>query len=555
MYIPIHFGNQSPIASTSTLVPPTVYTFGKHESNTDPSRLTDRYPAAYRDFFGMPSGAPCIYKSGPAWPERKGPGAQRFIREARPVYGHPIAGSWLKIGTDIYKSLDSRGIMWTSIDPVAFANAKEKTPFCPLLMWIGVKHKTLPFDVAVAAADAIKVILSLAGFPEIEVAFRESEVTHSVGGPKLLPFNPLLDCIPEFRKPFTPTLGLSIAPLKMPHYEGTGALYFHLGKDDERVVLLTAAHVVCPPPAYANTGMSCQHTSQRHEDIVTLGNIGYGNATNAMMATIGDLAPCVEVRKEVIASLGEDAVVTRKLKYTQHDVEQTTNMIDELNKLHDEVTKCRTHPNQRIIGFVLHAERIVVADRPTEFMHDWAFIQLYREKIDWSTFPGNKVYIGGNLLPYDFTNLMFSQPEDKVGYKYPVDGLLQASGVVKNDEIHQPQHLDIHGEKALLVVKNGQTTGTTIGRVNGLESFTRVHTDYGAKYTSIEIAILPYDKLRSPFSAPGDSGAIILDRAGRIVALLAGGGGTTDKTDVTYGIPYWWLEEQIKKAFPDCHLY
>ncbi|EJC98231.1 uncharacterized protein FOMMEDRAFT_62329, partial [Fomitiporia mediterranea MF3/22] len=87
------------------------------------SRLTNHYPAAYKDFFGMPSGAPCIYKTGPAWPEPAGPQAQRFIREARPVYSHPIADSWLKIGTDIYKFLDSHNIKWTSIDPVGFANA------------------------------------------------------------------------------------------------------------------------------------------------------------------------------------------------------------------------------------------------------------------------------------------------------------------------------------------------------------------------------------------------------------------------------------------------
>jgi hypothetical protein len=126
---------------------------------------------------------------------------------------------------------------------------------------------------------------------------------------------------------------------------------------------------------------------------------------------------------------------------------------------------------------------------------------------------------------------------------------------VKDNEIRQPQHLDVYGEKALLVVKNGMTTGTTIGRATGLDSFTRVHADYGIEHTSIEVAILPYDKLRGPFSAPGDSGAIILDRAVRIVALLTGGGGTTDETDVTYGTPYWWLEEQIKKAYPSCHLY
>jgi hypothetical protein len=99
------------------------------------------------------------------------------------------------------------------------------------------------------------------------------------------------------------------------------------------------------------------------------------------------------------------------------------------------------------------------------------------------------------------------------------------------------------------------TTGTTIVHVNGLDSFTRVYPDYGIEHTNTETAILSYDRQRGPFSAPGDSGAIILDRAGRIVALLTGGSGTADGIDVTYGTPYWWLEEQIKKTFPDCYLY
>ena len=146
--------------------------------------------------------------------------------------------------------------------------------------------------------------------------------------------------------------------------------------------------------------------------------------------------------------------------------------------------------------------------------------------------------------------LMFPQPEDRAEYQYPDDGLLQAFGVVKDNEIHQPQHLDVHGEKALLVVKNGLTTGTTIGRVNGLDSFTRVYPNYGIEHTSIETAILPYNNKRGLFSAPGDSGSIILDRAGRIVALLTGGGGTTDGTDVTYGTPYWGSRSRSRRPSP-----
>ncbi|PWW76389.1 hypothetical protein C7212DRAFT_357331 [Tuber magnatum] len=512
---------------------------------THSTHLINPYPAVYKDFFGMPSMARCIYKSGAAWPERNGPEGQPYIREARPVYGHPIANNWLAIGTEIYKALDTLGVKWTSIDPVAFANAGEKISFCPLLMWIGVKHETLTYEAAVTAANTVKDILFQAGFPKLEVAFRESEVMRSVGGPKLLPFDPLIDPIPEFRKPFTATLGLSIAPLSTPYYEGTGGLYFRLAHDDNRVALLTAAHVARPPPAFPNPGMSQKSNGPPSEEIVALGSMGYQNATNALMATIGNLAHSVAVWRSVLAMLGEPingetAAVTEKRLEDKYEVEQATKRIGSLNKLHDEVTKRRTNPDQRVIGFVLHAEPIEISDAPHRFTCDWALVQLYNEKIDWATFPGNKVFIGGKLSPADFAKFMFPQPEDQADYEYPENGLLQAFGVFKDHEIHHPQHLDQHCQKVLMVVKN----------TNGLESFTRIHSQYGMTGTSVEIAILSYDKEHGPFSGPGDSGSIILDRSGRIVALLTGGSGSINGTDITYGTPYWWLEEQVKKAFP-----
>jgi hypothetical protein len=166
----------------------------------------------------------------------------------------------------IYQLLDSQSVKWSSIDPIAFAEEEEVKPFCPLLMWIGVYPESLLYNVAVAAAEAIKKILAQAGFPQIEVAFRESVVTRSVApGPKLLSFNPLRDPVPELLKPFTPTLGLSIAPLRTPYYEGTGALYLRVSNANKRTVLLTAAHVARPPPAFANTGMSRRSNSQAAE--------------------------------------------------------------------------------------------------------------------------------------------------------------------------------------------------------------------------------------------------------------------------------------------------
>ena len=156
--------------------------------------------------------------------------------------------------------------------------------------------------------------------------------------------------------------------------------------------------------------MSCEKTSQPREDVVALGNMAYQNATNAMMATIGDLARSTAVWNKAIARLGEyingeDAAVTEKREENWREVEKATKMIDNLNELHGEVTKHRTNPDQRIIGFVLHAEPVVVADGLNRFTHDWAFIQLYNEKIDWNTFLGNKVYVG--MFPISSTSFSF----------------------------------------------------------------------------------------------------------------------------------------------------
>ncbi|KAJ3819589.1 hypothetical protein EV361DRAFT_801363, partial [Lentinula raphanica] len=54
-----------------------------------------------------------------------------------------------------------------------------------------------------------------------------------------------------------------------------------------------------------------------------------------------------------------------------------------------------------------------------------------------------------------------------------------------------------------------------------------------------------------PFSAPGDSGSIVLDKKCRIVGMVNGGAGIINRTDVTYLTPYSYLDQEIKKHFPN----
>jgi hypothetical protein len=172
------------------------------------------------------------------------------------------------LGKRIYEEgIDSKGI--------TYANEGEAGPFCPLIIFIGVKPHSLAYDDAVATAE---------GLPDIEVAFVELVLTRSAAGTKHLSFGPLLDYISDLRKPFTPTtLGVPIASLKFPYYEGTGGLCLRLA----RVVMLTCAHVVRPPPVYGNTGTT-RKQGQACEEIISLGNLAYSNALMAMMVEIGN---------------------------------------------------------------------------------------------------------------------------------------------------------------------------------------------------------------------------------------------------------------------------
>jgi hypothetical protein len=346
--------------------------------------------------------------------------------------------------------------------------------------------------------------------------------------------------------------------------------------------------------------MTRTNLSQHREEFVALGSGGYSNAVKAMMTTIGHKLLSIEGWKNALDRLGEfvqgeSSQVTERRKENEALVAKAMKDIEAVNTLHDEVTRRRTTPDQRALGFVLHSEKIEVAVKPHGFTNDWALIERYEEKIDWSTFMGNKVYVGmsfsislspsrlrlflsssppvflssvladyyfffssagGNLSIGDFADTMFPHPSDQANYQYPQDGLLQAYGIVQEDEIRNPQHLDVHGEKHLPVVKNGLATGTTVGRTNGLESFTRTYPGYGIiKQTSIELAVLPYDHAHGKFSDAGDSGSIVLARDGRIVGLLTGGAGPTDETDITYVTPFWWIYKQVKDKFPDCFLY
>lgn len=395
------------LSPTSTFAPlsPTLYQLKKlgieEDSEfviSDAERLSAFYPNATFDFYGVPSAAPCVYKSGSAWPVRTGPQSQRIIREARGVHGHPMQPVWLELGERVYKLLDKTGVRWTSIDPLAFAEAGKKS-FSPLLLWVGVVPESLQYELANTAAEAVTKLISEAGFSGVEIGFRESIVTPSLAGPKMLPFDPFNDSISKFTKPFTPTPGLGIAPLKRPYYEGTGALYIRENNEGGRVLLLTCAHVARLPPDHRNTGLVRKTSSSPREYIIALGHSGYASALQSMMGAIGDLDRSIKDWQDVLDRLGEyqegeSENTTEKREEHLNLVKKARRKMEKINEFHGNISKHWTVPNDRIIGEVIHVEPITVSVGPQKLIEDWALIAPDESKFEWDKFKGNMVYIG-----------------------------------------------------------------------------------------------------------------------------------------------------------------
>lgn len=114
--------------------------------------------------------------------------------------------------------------------------------------------------------------------------------------------------------------------------------------------------------------------------------------------------------------------------------------------------------------------------------------------------------------------------------------------------------LDANGEECIIVVKNGATTGVTLGRATGIESFVREYKDYAIHSTSMYIAVYPHSNKDGTFSSPGTPGLLsVTPTIASLACLLA--------VPVRLIRPmlrmcrYTYLHQCIKKAFPHSYLF
>ncbi|KAH9033043.1 hypothetical protein EDB84DRAFT_1270390 [Lactarius hengduanensis] len=531
------------------------------------SECSDSEYEAKTFYYGLPSNPVLVFQTGTPWKKPTGPEAYSVPKEVRPVFDDQIATVWDEMGTQVFEYLDSVKVTWTTIDVVRFAEAEEDPG--PVVLWIGVKPGSLSREDAQVAAVGCETILDKFKITGAEVAFRESLFTR-LAGPKLFNYANYLDATAGVRSLLTPALGLPIAAQATSYTEGTGAIYLSDGRDSEKVYVLTARHAVFPPNAVPNElydrmvrkRLPGSWISQPCREVILPGPQAFQSVLKSTMVKIrGDIIMVdlhnreLDTLRERKASVDNDGVEEERM-VVEGNLRAVEASIKAINQFHDEVTKYWSEESQRVIGHIAYSPPITVGTGTKRYTEDWALIELDRSKIDWDNFRGNVIDLGTEIPIPEIVSKMRPDPANRASFQYPLGGLLPVQGVIAEDELRRPQTHDADGEPCSMVIKNGSATGTTIGRANGIKSFVRQHFPDGNHETSMEWAILGHGLSSRGFSAPGDSGAIIVDGKGRIGGLLTGGSGRTDSTDVTYATPFYWLlEECIKTRFPNVHLY
>jgi hypothetical protein len=449
----------------------------------------------------------------------------------------------------------------------------------PVVIWVGVHPDSLQGEDAFNSGNEILNLLVTFDIDDIEVEYRESVYRRWVG-PALLRSVSNVNTTVDVRGPLTPALGTSIAAFDRPGAQGTTALYFSEGGDTDKVLGLTCHHVLFKTDMETNSGYHFAGAGAPRKYVQLLGTRAFERLLASIRTRFSRYRDVVVPYERLIRRLearvgGDDeedvAEARRELRRARGLLDHTNEAIGDLERFHEKVKKEWGEPMQRIIGHICSSPPMAFNVGPEGFTEDWGAFELDGEKfrdafqgnsIDLGTFPiyltpgrlSNSYTHSGTEIPADqFTRKMYPRDDGPTTFKYPADRLLPLRDMITEERMRRPDMLDHDNEPCLLVIKNGGTTGVTIGCATGIFSFVR---DSETGQESMEWAIFNYDNESGVFSAPGDSGSIIVDGLGRIGGMLTGGTNKgTDGTDVTYATPMWWLWPRIKHHFPTAHLY
>lgn len=237
-----------------------------------------------------------------------------------------------------------------------------------------------------------------------------------------------------------------------------------------------------------------------------------------------------------------------QLDTAKADLKRTSDKIEALKDFYNMMQMDWSDLKSRVIGHVVWAPPITGIDGYTQ---DVCVVKLDKNRF-MPNFVQNVINLGVKIGPGEFMSMMY---DDKTDFDYPLDRhLFKLWGILPAERISHPTSKDV---PLRFVIKNGSTTGTTIGRLSRFQSKVRMYGLTGT-FDSTETPVLNYgtNPYFGSFSEDGDSGAVVCGPNGEFVSILTSGAGNAESVDITYTTPMHWLwDEVILARFPGASLY
>lgn len=173
-------------------------------------------------------------------------------------------------------------------------------------------------------------------------------------------------------------------------------------------------------------------------------------------------------------------------------------------------------------------------------------VEIDPKVISKVNFIGNAIDLG-SVSVKTLKEWMNPHTANPSSFKYPADHLLRFFRTVPNEKMYKldPKTKDQDNEPVIMVMKNGNTSRLTVGRLNTTRAFVRTYFKGKPSVMSKEIAVLPRTSKTGPFSAKGDSGSVVVDGMGRVCGLLTGGDGASDVSDCTFLTSINWIVKRL----------
>ncbi|KAM5534635.1 hypothetical protein V8D89_011647 [Ganoderma adspersum] len=471
------------------------------------------------------------------------------------VFNTPLNAVWDTVAPQIRDVLKARKIRYSAITTARFVTHGEdgNNTLGPVVIWIATHPATTTAKDAHDASPEILALLRANGVEGMVVEWYEGAVER-LSGPQLLRVTEDTNPTHHVRRFLTATLGMPIVTAEREFVDtqaqGSVTLFFHENKDrggapSTKVLGVSNCHVLRKnttveyefkgpgaPPQYIR--LAGFHRFQRSLDEITACVGGYGIEADLLAREIVKLEAKPKSEDPEEAAENEE----RKLAKVMKD-------IGVLEAFYEDTKNQWVNIRRRTIGHVEWAPEISVDAHDRKYTKDIGTFKVDAAKFK-AQFKGNVVDLGSKFTPGQLTDMFHPRSGGRTTFKFPTNRQLRINGCVTRELLAEPDCFDSNDVPCLIVMKNGNTTDLTVGRYAGLEAY--VCDDLGVE--SVELAIYNHDRQSGPFSAKGDSGALIFDGEGHMVGILHSGMPKGGSNHVTYATPAWWAIEQLKLKYP-----